>query len=151
MLGKYTYLNKFIYILRLWLTIKDFLRRSVLHTGTLNFLLLRSCLWCSALGGSRPASLWLMSREEVFLFPNPRYSEELNLRMNVIFIFSIWASLSLYKHNSWELPIKLHNSLLLVHKLWVNQFIWHFYCLVLKFEMIGLECCCWAWLTNWCT
>ena len=24
MLGKYTYLNKFIYILRLWLTIKDF-------------------------------------------------------------------------------------------------------------------------------
>ena len=61
-LGKYTYLNKFIYILRLLLTIKDFLRRSVLHTGTLNFLLLRSCLWCSALGGSRPASLWLISR-----------------------------------------------------------------------------------------
>ena len=27
-------LNKVIYILKLWLTIKDFLKRSVLHTGT---------------------------------------------------------------------------------------------------------------------
>ena len=45
MLRKHTYSNIFIYILRLWLTIKDFLRQSVLHTGTLNFLMLRSCLW----------------------------------------------------------------------------------------------------------
>ena len=40
MLRKYTYIKHiYIYILRLWLTLKDFLRRSVLHTGTLNFLL----------------------------------------------------------------------------------------------------------------
>ena len=56
MLGKYTYLNKFIYILKLWLTIKDFLRRSVLHTGTLNLELghkpTKKSLSCSALKGT---------------------------------------------------------------------------------------------------
>ena len=47
-----------VYILRLWLIMKDFLNRSVLHVGVLKILIDLKCLQLVFLGGRRLASLW---------------------------------------------------------------------------------------------
>ena len=47
-----------VYILRLWLIMKDLLNRSVLHTEVLHVLIDLKCLQLVFLGGRRLARLW---------------------------------------------------------------------------------------------